>query len=93
MLNSLHLFYRIVLKVMGDKRELSSSDSSPACRSRRSFLEGHTPLSAPGYSYTEEEKPDVAKGGEGRCLAPKYPKYHHTLAEKEVINSGPAGSI
>lgn len=73
-MNLLNLFYRTVLKVLGEKRELSSSDSSPTCRGRWSFLEGHTPLSAPGYSYTEEQNPDVAKGGEGRCLAPKYPK-------------------
>lgn len=46
----------------------------PCLQGQMELPGGHTPLSAPGYSYTEEQNPDVAKGGEGRCLAPKYPK-------------------
>lgn len=65
-MNSLHLFYRIVLKVLGEKTELSSSDSSPACRGRWSFLED-TLHSQPLVTVTQKSRtlmlPREAKAG------------------------------
>lgn len=69
MLNSLNfIFLQDSVESYGDKRELSSSDSSPACRGRWSFLEGHTCTPSPWLQLHREENPDVAKEAKAGAL-------------------------